>query len=84
MPVAGYNNAENDTAYNYNCGFPQVPMLASKPEPNMLKCLPIIPTSTSQKITHYSYFILKSLYLLFSYCSFTLLFRVLTFKETMN
>ena len=27
----------------------------------MLKILPIIPSSTSQKITHYSYFILKSL-----------------------
>ena len=28
------------------------------PEPNMLKISPIIPSSTSQKFTHYSYFIL--------------------------
>lgn len=35
--------------------------LVNRPEPNMLKILPIIPSSTSQKITHYSYFILKSL-----------------------
>ena len=33
----------------------------SKPEPNMLKILPIIPSSTSQKFTHYFYFILISL-----------------------
>ena len=35
-------------------------MQESKPEPNMLKILPIIPSSTSQKITHNSYFILIS------------------------
>ena len=33
----------------------------SKPEPNMLKTLLIIPSSTSQKFTHYSYFIFISL-----------------------
>ena len=33
----------------------------SKPKPNMLKTLLIIPSSTSQKFTHYSYFILISL-----------------------
>ena len=33
----------------------------SKPEPNMLKALLIIPSSNSQKFTHYSYFILISL-----------------------
>ena len=32
-----------------------------KPEPNMLKTLSFIPSSTSQKITYYSYFILTSL-----------------------
>ena len=53
-----------------------------KPEPNMLKTLPIIPSSTSQKIyplflfyshiiTYYSYFIL-----------FVLLSYVLTSRET--
>ena len=26
---------------------------STKPEPNMLKTLPIIPSSTSQKITHF-------------------------------
>ena len=31
-----------------------------KPEPNMLEILLIIPSSTSQKITHYSYLILRS------------------------
>ena len=31
---------------------------ASKPEANMLKTLLIIPSSISQKFTHYSYFIL--------------------------
>ena len=30
----------------------------AKPEPNVLKTLPINPSSTSQKVTHYSYFIL--------------------------
>ena len=33
----------------------------NRPEPNMLKILLIIPSSTSQKIIHYSFFILKSL-----------------------
>ena len=32
----------------------------AKLEPNMLKILPIIPSSTSQKMTYYSYFILIS------------------------
>ena len=32
-----------------------------KPEPSMLKILLIIPSISSQKITHYSYFILISL-----------------------
>ena len=57
-------------------------MVTTKPEPNMLKILPIIPSSTSQKIyslflfyshiiTYYSYFI-----------HFVLLFCVLTSRET--
>ena len=33
----------------------------AKPEPNMLKILLIIPSSTSQKVTNYSYLILISL-----------------------
>ena len=33
----------------------------AKPQPNMFKILLIIPSSTSQTITHYSYFILISL-----------------------
>ena len=33
----------------------------TKLEPNMLKIVPIIPSSTFQKITHHSYFILISL-----------------------
>ena len=46
----------------------------SKPKPNMLKTLPIIPSSTSQKFTHYSYFIIVSLpiipilFLFYSFC----------------
>ena len=53
----------------------------TKPEPNILKILPIIPSGTSQKtkyyflfsyhITHYSHFIL-----------FALLFCILRFRET--
>ena len=35
--------------------------VAIKPEPNMLKILLIIPSITSQKFTHYSYFITTSL-----------------------
>ena len=48
----------------------------NKPEPNILKTLPIIriPSSTSQKITHYSYY-----YLLFL---FVLLFCILASRET--
>ena len=57
-------------------------LIWTKPEPNMLKTLPIIPSSTSQKIyplflfyshiiTYYSYFIL-----------FVLSFCVLTSSET--
>ena len=36
-------------------------IIQDKPEPNMLKILPIISSSTSQKFTNYSYFILISL-----------------------
>ena len=42
------------------------------PEPNMLKSLLIIPSSTSQKIVYYSYFVLISL----PYYSFALMFLV--------
>ena len=48
-------------------------LLPAKPEPNMLKILPIIPSSTSQKI-----------YPLFIFCShilYALFFQVLTFKK---
>ena len=41
--------------------------LRIKPESNMLNILLIIPSSTSQKITHYPYFIIISLYI---YCSY--------------
>ena len=51
---------------------------SSKPEPNMLKILPNIPSSTSQIITHYSYFILISLPIIL----YALLLQVLTSRET--
>ena len=47
-----------------------------KPEPNMLKILPIIPSSSSEKIYLLSYFILISLLILFPYYSFTLMFQI--------
>ena len=55
-----------------------------KPEPNMLKTLPIIaiPSSTSQKFTHYSYFILILLPIYSYFILFVLLFCVLTSRET--
>ena len=44
----------------------------------MFKFLPIIPSSTFQKITHYSYFILRSLATYYSHIIFyALLFKVL-------
>ena len=46
--------------------------LSGKPEPNMLKILLIVPSSTSQKVTHYSYFIP----ILFPYYSFVLMFQL--------
>ena len=55
--------------------------LSIKPEPNMLKILPIIPSSTSQKIP--IVLILFTYYnLLFPYYSFALMFQVLTSRET--
>ena len=54
----------------------QLVSLVDKPEPIMLKILLIIPSSTSQKITHYSYLILPLLPILFPYYSFALMFQV--------
>ena len=51
-----------------------------KPELNMLKILPIIPSSTSQNITHYS--ILISLPIIPNYIVYALLFQVLTSRVT--
>ena len=42
----------------------------------MLNILPIIPSSTSQKITHYSYFILKSLLIILIINYFASIFQV--------
>ena len=51
--VATYISRRSHLEYN-TCNHIQA-------EPHMLKILPVIPANISQKITHYSYFILTSL-----------------------
>ena len=50
------------------------------PEPNMLKILPNIPSSTSQKLTRFPYFILISL----PYCSLCFIVSGINIQRNMN
>ena len=71
LSVCAYSNKQSSyTLFN---------ILFSKPEPNMLNILPIIPSSTSQKIylLFYSHIITC-----FYFIHFVLLFCVLTSRET--
>ena len=54
----------------------------AKPQPNMLKTLPIFLAALLKKFTHYSFFILISLPIIPILFFFILLFCILTSRET--
>ena len=54
----------------------------TKPERNILKILPIIPSSTSQNITYYSFLFSYHITHYFYFILFALLFCTLRFTET--